>query len=162
MRRMILRRSAGGFSLIELMAAAAILGLLASIAVPFVEMTIKRQKEQALRTALNDIREGIDAYKKAGMEKRFDVPIDGSGYPPTLNDLVTGIKDKQNGNRPLYFLRRVPRDPFHPDSSVAAIDTWGLRSFSSSAKEPAPGAEVFDVYSKSDKTGLNGVAYREW
>jgi general secretion pathway protein G len=156
------RRVAAGFSLIELLAAAAIVGLLASVAVPFVETTVKRQKEQALRTALNDIRAGIDAYKRAVMEERIKVPELASGYPPALTDLVRGVGDEKNAGRPLYFLRRIPRDPFHPDPSAAPIDTWGLRSLASSAEQPVAGEDVFDVYSTSDKTGLNGVPYREW
>jgi general secretion pathway protein G len=73
-----------------------------------------------------------------------------------------GVADQKNGGRPLYFLRRIPRDPFYPDASAAAIDTWQLRSLASSAEAPAAGDDVFDVSSTSDKTGLNGVPYREW
>ena len=152
-----------GFSLIELLAAAAILGLLATVAVPFVETAIKRQKEQALRIALRDIRQGIDAYKQAVVDKKIELSdVDASGYPATLTDLVAGAKNKKNDDKPLYFLRRVPRDPFNTDASTAAVDSWGLRSFASSDKNPAKGKDVFDVYSTSSGTGLNGVPYREW
>lgn len=159
---MLARLRVRGFSLIELLAAAAITGLLASVAVPFVETTIKRQKEQALRTALDQIRGGIDAYKKAVDDQRIEMAAELSGYPPALQDLVAGVPDKKNLGRPLYFLRRIPRDPFYPDAGVAAAATWGLRSLSSSADSPQSGAEVFDVYSTSERTGLNGVPYREW
>ncbi|NVD69561.1 prepilin-type N-terminal cleavage/methylation domain-containing protein [Duganella sp. BJB1802] len=156
-------RASQGFSLIELLAAAAILGLLATVAVPFVETSIKRQKEQGLRIALRDIRQGIDAYKKAVVDGQIKLAdIDASGYPATLTDLVAGAPNEKNGGKPLYFLRRIPRDPFYADASAAAIDTWGLRSFASSDKNPAKGKDVFDVYSTSDATGLNGVPYREW
>lgn len=152
-----------GFSLIELLAASAILGLLATVAVPFVETTVKRQKEQALQTALNDIRSAIDAYKKAVDDKRIELADpNASGYPATLQDLVIGAPDKKNGNRPLHFLRRIPRDPFSGDSSVAAAATWGLRSLDSPADKPQPGVDVFDVYSTSAQTGLNGTPYRDW
>ncbi|WP_332856477.1 prepilin-type N-terminal cleavage/methylation domain-containing protein [Duganella sp. S19_KUP01_CR8] len=157
------RRASGGFSLIELLAAAAILGLLATVAVPFVETAIKRQKEQALRIALRDIRQGIDAYKKAVVDGRIKLAdTAASGYPATLTDLVAGAPNEKNAGKPLYFLRRIPRDPFVKDAATAAIDTWGLRSFASSDKSPAKGSDVFDVYSTSDGTGLNGVPYREW
>lgn len=156
------RGRAGGFSLIELLAAAAILGLLASVAVPFVETTIKRQKERELRVALNDLRRGIDAYKAAVTGGSIIVGADASGYPPTLVDLVVGVADAKNDGKPLYFLRRIPRDPFYPDPRAAAVDTWGLRSFASSSEKPSKGDDVFDVYSTSSKTGLNGVPYKEW
>jgi len=157
------RRSARGFSLIELLAASAILGLLATVAVPFIETTVKRQKEQALRVALYEIRTAIDAYKKAVDDKRID-PVDSgaSGYPPTLGDLVNGVPDKKNDGKPLYFLRRIPRDPFYATAAPEAAATWGLRSFASAPDKPRSGADVFDVYSTTDKTGLNGVPYKDW
>ncbi|MYN40401.1 prepilin-type N-terminal cleavage/methylation domain-containing protein [Duganella sp. FT109W] len=157
------RRRSFGFSLIELLASAAILGLLATVAVPFVETTVKRQKEQALRLALRDIRQGLDAYKKAVVDGQIKLTdLAASGYPATLVDLVSGVADAKNNGKPLYFLRRIPRDPFYPDATAPAINTWGLRSFSSSAEHPVKGDDVYDVYSTSDAVGLNGVPYREW
>jgi general secretion pathway protein G len=157
-----MKRPGRGFSLIELLAAAAILGLLASVAVPFVETAIKREKEQALRIALRDIRQAIDAYKQATAAGQITVAKDASGYPPTLTDLVAGSEDAAKPGRKLYFLRRIPRDPFYPDATTGAVDTWGLRSFDSPADHPKKGDDVFDVYSTSGKTGLNGVPYGEW
>jgi general secretion pathway protein G len=152
-----------GFSLIELLAAAAILGVLASVAVPFVETAMKRQKEQALRIALRDIRQGLDAYKQAVAAGRIVVDQSKSGYPPSLTELAGGVADEKDaGKRKMYFLRRIPRDPFNTDSSVPAIKSWGLRSYGSSDEHPAEGDDVFDVYSTSKLTGLNGVPYREW
>lgn len=152
-----------GFSFIELLASAAILGLLASIAVPFVETTVRRQKEHDLRIALREIRQGIDAYKQATVTGRIASLPAQSGYPPSLTELVAGVDDLAHvGGPKLYFLRRVPRDPFFQDGSVSAIDTWGLRSFESSAERPRSGNDVFDVYSLSSQTGLNGVPYVEW
>lgn len=157
------RRRALGFSLIELLASAAILGLLATVAVPFVETAVKRQKEQALRVALRDIRQGLDAYKKAVADGQIKLnDLAASGYPSTLVDLVSGVADARSGGKTLYFLRRIPRDPFYPDAAAPAINTWGLRSFSSSADHPAKGDDVYDVYSTSEGVGLNGVPYREW
>lgn len=155
-------RSAG-FSFIELLASAAIIGLLASIAVPVVQTSVKREKERDLRIALRDIRQGIDAYKQAGAGGRIAVLQDQSGYPLSLAALAEGVEDVSKPDHPrLYFLRRIPRDPFFPDPDAKAVDTWGKRSFASPAEQPEEGADVFDVYSTSTLVGLNGVPYREW
>lgn len=155
------RRS--GFSLIELLVAAAILGLLATVAMPMAELTVKREKEHELRVALRQIRDAIDAYKIAASSGKIALTSGQSGYPPTLTDLVAGVTDATNTSGPkLYFLRRVPRDPFYPDQTTAAVDTWGLRSYDSSPDAPRAGDDVFDVYSQSTQTGLNGVPYKDW
>lgn len=156
-------RLAPGFSLVELLVSAAILGVLASVAMPLAETTIRRHKEHELRIVLRDIRNGIDAYKRASESGQIAVAAGQSGYPPTLGDLAAGVPDawKPEGPR-LYFLRRVPRDPFHPVKAVAAVDTWGLRSFASGPDDPREGDDVFDVYSLSAQSGLNGVPYSQW
>lgn len=162
---MLRARSAplAGFSLVELLVSVAIIGLLASMAMPVVELARKRQKEAELRTALHDIRRAIDAYKDAATAHRIAVADGASGYPPTLTDLAAGVQDLANTSGPkLYFLRRVPRDPFNADASVAAVDSWALRSFASPADKPAPGEDVFDVSSTSSDVGLNGIPYEEW
>lgn len=152
-----------GFSLIELLAAAAIIGILASVAVPVMETTIHRRKEQGLREALRDIRRGIDAYKAASDSGRVATGPADSGYPPSLAVLVAGVQDQNNKTGPkLYFLRRLPRDPFNTDKGIAAESSWGLRSFASPPTAPVAGVDVFDVYSKSKLSGLNGVPYAEW
>lgn len=152
-----------GFSLVELLVSAAILGLLATVAMPMVELTAKREKEHGLRVALRDIRTAIDAYKTAASAGKITLLPGQSGYPPTLSELINGVTDATNPNGPkLYFLRRVPRDPFYSDLKVAAIDTWGKRSYDSPPNAPHAGDDVFDVYSLSTQTGLNGVAYSEW
>lgn len=163
MMRLAQRRRSAGFSLIELLAASVIIGLLASVAVPFMETTLKRQKEQALRLALHDIRNALDAYKQAAADGRIQVDAGKSGYPPSLVDLTIGIVDAKDSKRPqMVFLRRIPRDPFYSDNRAAAADTWGLRSYASTSAQPQAGEDVFDVYSKSDRVGLNGVPYKEW
>jgi general secretion pathway protein G len=160
---MYLRFRQNGFSLVELLVSVAIIGVLASVAMPVVELTQKRQKEAELRTALRDIRRAIDEYKDAANKKRIKVESDASGYPPTLAELVNGTPDlASKSGAMIYFLRRVPRDPFNSDPSVSASDSWGKRSFASSANKPMPGADVYDVYTKSEGVGLNGIAYKEW
>lgn len=160
-----MRRSgaACGFTLIELVVAVAILGILAMGLLPLAQLASQRSKEQELRTALRDIRGGIDAYKKAGDEGRIEKKADTSGYPPELVVLVEGVKDaKSTEEKKIYFMRRIPRDPFFDDASVPPEKTWGLRSYASPPDEPSEGEDVFDVYSQSQKVGLNGVPYRQW
>ncbi|KQZ32563.1 type II secretion system protein [Duganella sp. Root1480D1] len=152
-----------GFSLVELLVSVAILAVLASVAMPVVELTQKRKKEAELRLALREIRSAIDAYKEAITQKRISGATDASGYPPTLSDLVAGVPDLSSKNGAMiYFLRRIPRDPFNSDPSVTAIDSWGKRSFASPANKPMPGADVFDIYTKSGGIALDGTAYKDW
>ncbi|MHB1259966.1 type II secretion system protein [Thiobacillus sp.] len=156
-------RRSGGFSLIELMVTLAILALLASMAVPFAQLVQQRHKETELRDALRQIRTALDAYKQGVKEGRVDSPADASGYPPDLDVLWQGVADKTKPDATkIYFLRRLPRDPFFPDTAVTPAETWGLRSYASPPDAPAPGRDVYDVYSLSPATGLNGVPYREW
>jgi len=156
-------RRSGGFSLIELMVTLAILALLASMAVPFAQLVLQRHKETELREALRQIRTALDAYKQGVKEGRVDSPADASGYPPDLDVLWQGVADKTKPDATrIYFLRRLPRDPFYPDTAAPPAATWGLRSYASPPDAPAPGRDVFDVYSLSPATGLNGVPYREW
>jgi general secretion pathway protein G len=152
-----------GFTLIELAITVAIVGILATMALPLAETAIQRGKESELRTALRQIREGLDAYKRAGEEGRIRLRADGSGYPPRLEDLVDGVPDiKRPDLARIYFLRRLPRDPFNADPERLAADTWGRRSHASPPDNPQPGEDVFDVYSLADGIGLNGIPYRQW
>ena len=152
-----------GFTLIELVITVALVGLLAAMAVPTVELTIKRAKEAELRMALRDLRRAIDAYKQAGDEGRVMRKVGESGYPPTLGVLVDGVEDERSPEkRKIYFLRRVPRDPMSIEPEIAAADTWGLRSYTSEPDAPAEGPDVYDVYSKSADTGINGITYAKW
>lgn len=152
-----------GFTLVELVVTVAIVGVLAWMAVPLLEVTMQRQKETELRLALRQIRGALDSYRQAVLEKKIESPADASGYPPTLKVLVDGVPDiTQPDHRPIYFLRRLPRDPFAVDGDASAAETWGKRSYASPPDDPKDGDDVFDVYSKSEKIGLNGVRYREW
>lgn len=157
------RRRARGFSLIELVVTVAILGLLAGLAVPLGQVIEQRRKEAELRDALRTVRNALDAYKLAVEEKRILISTGASGYPPDLDVLVNGTQDasKPDASR-IYFLRRLPRDPFFPDPNATPAETWGKRSYASPPDAPAEGEDVFDIYSLSPKTGLNGVPYREW
>ncbi len=154
--------AARGFTLIELMIVVAILAVLAVGAVPLAELAVQRTREQDLRLALRQIRGAIDAYKKAAEEGRVERKADETGYPRRLSDLANGMPDIKTPDRRLIrFLRRIPRDPFAP-ADLSAEETWGLRSYASSASSPSSGMDVYDVYSRREGAGLNGVPYREW
>lgn len=158
-----MKRFARGFTLIELVVTVAIVAVLASVAVPLVELNVQRAKEHELRTALRQIRGALDAHKRATEEGRVLARTGGSGYPRSLSELVDGVSDaKSPTNQRIYFLRRLPRDPFNPDRELSAAQSWGLRAYSSPPGAPAEGEDVYDVFSRSERTGLNGQPYREW
>ena len=157
-----LRKRGTGFTLIEMIVTLAIMGTLAMVAVPMVQITVQREKERALRNALFEIRDAIDAYKRASEQGRIPQRLGESGYPKKLEALVEGVADQRSlSKQKMYFLRRLPRDPFAPaDGSSAA--SWGRRAYASPPDDPAEGDDVFDVYSSSRLTGLNGVPLRQW
>lgn len=157
------RTQSRGFTLVELLVTLAILAVLASLVVPVAQIQVQRGKEQELRAALAEIRSAIDAYKKAGDEGRVPRDAGATGYPKTLEALVEGVDDQRDPKRGrLYFLRRIPRDPFFEDPEVEDAQTWGKRSYASEPNDPAEGDDVYDVYSLSTLTGLNGLALRRW
>lgn len=168
---MIAARS--GFSLVELLVVLAIMAVLATIALPLAELNRQRENEALLRTSLRDIRSALDAYKRAVDEGRVESAPGSSGYPPSLDILVQGVPDRRSptGQR-IYFLRRLPADPFFegpappaPDGTPIGTDaaaTWGLRAYASSPQQPQAGSDVFDVYSLSRRLATDGRRYSDW
>jgi general secretion pathway protein G len=133
-----------------------IVALLASVALPLAEVSSQRSREQDLRRSLREVREAIDAFKRASDDGVIERPADRSGYPPKLAALVEGVADKRKPDGPkVFFLRRLPRDPLGGED-------WGLRSYASKHDDPQSGQDVYDIYSTSRGTGLNGIPYRNW
>ncbi len=152
---------ASGYTFIELMVVATILLILASAAMPLARVTMQREKEVELRRALREIRTAIDKYKDAvdaGIIGGTDVKLGSEGYPPDLDTLVEGVTPMNDATgRKLKFLRRIPTDP------VTKSTEWGLRSYQDKPDSTSWGGQnVFDVYSKSDATALDGSRYRDW
>ncbi len=149
-----------GFTLIELLVVIVIVSVLAAIAVPMVETSVRRYQEIELRRALRTIRNAIDEYKKFVEENNVEVDEDTYNYPPELEDLVEGIefKDKKGEEKIQKFLRRIPLDP------MTNSYEWGLRSYQDERDSETWGEEnVYDVYTKSERKALDGVTYyKEW
>lgn len=152
-----------GFTLIEMVITVAIVGLLATSVFPLAELGVQRAQEQDLRIALREIRNGLDRYKLAADQGHIEMRLGDSGYPSDLKSLVDGIVDiKSPDGKKIYFMRRIPRDPFNPDRTLHADETWALRSYDSPLDDPRPGKDIFDIRSESNRTGLNGIPYDEW
>ncbi|HEX6690384.1 MAG TPA: type II secretion system protein [Burkholderiales bacterium] len=152
-----------GFTLIELVITVAIVAILASVALPLNELVVQRAKEQDLRRALRDIRTALDAYKQASDEGRIVKRTGESGFPRRLEDLAEGVDDQKSPKKErIYFLRRIPRDPFATEPSLAAAATWGKRSYASPPDDPKEGEDVFDVFTLAPGKGINGRPYKEW
>jgi general secretion pathway protein G len=158
-----------GFTLAEMTVVAVILAILAAVAMPLTKIAVQREKEITLRRELRTIRLAIDAYKKMADEKKIEIEDDTDGFPKTLEILVKGVKskddkagaagkkDEKKGERTVKFLRRIPRDPMTADGE------WGLLS----SQDPPDSntwdrKNVYDVYSKSRATAIDGTKYRDW
>jgi general secretion pathway protein G len=158
--RRIRRRpfSAGtGMTLLELIITCAILLVLSSAALPIAKYTIVRQKEAELRGDLLEMRDAIDRYKDAADRNQIRVEIGTEGYPPDLETLATPIQLGTTGDTKIRFLRKIPVDP------LTGRTEWGLRAVQDDADSTSWGGKnVFDVYSKSTATALNGTKYSDW
>jgi general secretion pathway protein G len=157
-----MRRQAG-FTLIEMLVTAAILAVLAGASIPLVKVSVQREREIELRRGLRTMREALDAYKRLADEKKIEVEEDTDGYPPTLDALVEGVKvkgegkDGKSGEKLVKFLRRIPIDPMMNSKE------WGLLSTQDAPDATTWGEQnVFDVYTKSRRTALDGTKYRDW
>jgi general secretion pathway protein G len=150
-----LRREQRGVTLIELIVVITILLILMGAAVPVMKVSVKRQKEVELRRDLWEMRNAIDRYKDAADRNMFQIKLGSEGYPPDLDTLVNGVEVA--GGKKLRFLRRVPVDP------MTGNKDWGLRSMQDDPQSDSWGGQnVFDVYTKSDGTGLDGTKYKDW
>ncbi|MEP7294947.1 MAG: type II secretion system protein [Burkholderiales bacterium] len=160
-----------GFTLIELLITLALVGLLSSVALPLYEVSATRAKEVELRQALRTIRAGLDAYKAATDTGDLAKQVGESGYPASL-DVLTQVLELSSkrvfgmegspASRRMVILRQMPRDPFFPDRTVPAEQTWKTRAYATRADDPQPGDDVFDVSSTSTRIGLDGTAYNSW
>src|ERR1700719_2473180 len=146
---------AGGFTLLGRIVAATILSILTLMALPLARVTIQRQKEKELRKALWEMRDAIDRYKDATDIHAVQTKVDSGGYPPDLETLVKGV-DMQGGKK-VRFLRSIPTDP------MTKSKEWGLRSMQDDPDSDSWGGQsVFDVYTKSEGTALDGTKYKDW
>jgi len=150
-----------GFTLIEMLVTAAILAILAAAIMPLAKVAVKREKEIELCRNLRSLREAIDAYKNLADEKKIEVEEDTEGYPPDLETLIRGVelqeKAEKSKTKIIKFLRRIPKDPM-----TNSFD-WGLRSYQDDPDSDTWGEEnVYDVYTKSQATALDGTKYRDW
>ncbi len=153
---------ARGFTLIEMLVVLAMMGVLASAARPLLELSMQRSREHELRQGLRTLREALDAYKRAAEAGSIAQSPEDSGYPKTLQLLVEGVPDARLPNgRKIFFLRRLPRDPFAP-AELPAGETWGLRAYDSPADDPRAGKDVFDVFSRSERRALDGSRLKDW
>ncbi len=151
--RNVASRRQRGFTLIELIVATAILAILVGMAIPVARNAVAREREHELRYDLWMIRDAIDRYKTAADMGAFQIKVDSQGYPPDLDTLVKGV---DVAGKKLKFLRKIPVDPM-------THDEWGLRSMQDDKDSTSWGGQnIFDVYTKSDQTALDGTKYKDW
>lgn len=151
------RKTCLGMTLLELIIACSILMILASAALPVARYSVRRQKEVELRRALREIRDAIDRYKDVADRNLIQVELGTEGYPPDLETLVNGVNLAGAPGRRMRFLRQVPTDP------MTGQATWGQRCVQDDKDSRSwCGSNVFDVYSRSQGTSLDGTRYADW
>ena len=154
---MSMKNKASGFTLIEMIATMAIISILATGIIPLSQVVYKRTKEMELRNNLRVIRTALDEYKKLVDEKIIPKSVSDSGYPKTLDILVTGVDLQTQTGEIKKILRRIPREPITEDGE------WGLRSYADSSDSTIwGGQDVYDIYCLSDKQALDGTYYADW
>jgi general secretion pathway protein G len=151
---MLKRNKQRGLTLVELIITITIMAILAGAALPIAKITVRREKERELRRDLWDMRDAIDRYKDAADRGLFQIKLGTEGYPPDLDTLVNGV---DIGGKKVRFLRRIPVDP------MSGKNEWGMRSLSDDPESDSWGGQnVFDVYTKSEGTGIDGTKYKDW
>jgi general secretion pathway protein G len=159
MHRKTRNSAQAGMSLLELIVACTILLILSSMAMPIAKFTVIREREKELRLDLREMRQAIDKYKDLADQQKIRVELGSEGYPPDLDTLVKGVSVGGSGaaGKNMRFLRRVPKDP------MTGRAEWGLRSVQDDPDSTSWGGNnVFDVYSKSTGTALDGTKYSDW
>jgi general secretion pathway protein G len=155
--QVVKRNSQAGLTLIELVVAFTILFILSTLALPLARIQLKRERERELHASLREIRTAIDRYKEAADRGMIQVKVDTEGYPPDLQTLVDGVKANGSVDKKLKFLRRIPMDPMTHSTE------WGQRSYQDDPDSSSFGGQnVFDVFTKSQETALDGTKYSEW
>lgn len=148
---------AAGMTLIELMIACSILLILATMVLPLTRVTVMRRREEMLRYDLRQMRDAIDRYKDAADKNLIMVQAGTEGYPPDLDTLVKGVQLTGAADRHVRFLREIPVDP------ITQTKNWGLRSVQDDPDATSwGGQDVFDVYTTSTGTALDGTKYSDW
>jgi general secretion pathway protein G len=143
-----------GLTLIELIVATTIIAVLAAAVLPLARIGVRREKERQLRIALYEMRDAIDKYKDAADRGLFQIKVGTEGYPPDLDTLVNGV---DMGGKKVRFLRKIPIDP------MTGRADWGMRSMQDDPDSQSwEGSNVFDIYSQSQDTAIDGTKYKDW